>query len=387
MKDAPLHTCVSPAGRFVFGLHEPHYRALNLRAQDAIAALGQTERGEAHTNAANFPAGDVEETGAQPVFEIPNAFPFRGATYIGKAWADRSAESPERISIGAGPRVSLIDAVRRAFGNQSSADMLVDHCFNNLPPALGVAVALLSGDPEDLMRLARQAVAFTFDPQDGKPTGMVYEADERGRVRPRITDAQLFEAVANNPYLPDDYKRAMVLRPGAQGNSEIVGEWRRDGSHIYEYLRRNSYIAWGHYAANMADDAVRYAVGDLTSADISGLRHLYYQRTYVRLAEMLQLTAVPRRRELSAAELEALRGDILSALQARADDIPLPFSATLWGWNYGFDYTPRGYRLNASHQQIHQQYALIPTTLAATSGEEMSGLCRRRHDPRFHPGV
>ena len=32
----------------------------------------------------------------------------------------------------------------------------------------------------------------------------------------------------------------------------------------------------------------------------------------------------------------------------------------MWGWNYGFDYAPSGYRLHASHQQIHQQYALIP---------------------------
>jgi hypothetical protein len=35
-------------------------------------------------------------------------------------------------------------------------------------------------------------------------------------------------------------------------------------------------------------------------------------------------------------------------------------NASLWGWNFGFDYAPSRYRLHASHQQIHQQYALIP---------------------------
>jgi hypothetical protein len=51
--------------------------------------------------------------------------------------------------------------------------------------------------------------------------------------------------VANNPCLPDLYKEVMVLRPGVQGQSEIVGEWRTGGSRVFEYLRRNSYIPWG----------------------------------------------------------------------------------------------------------------------------------------------
>ena len=42
---------------------------------------------------------------------------------------------------------------------------------------------------------------------------------------------------------------------------------------------------------------------------------------------------------------------------------------TLWGWNYGFDYAPSGYRLHASHQQIHQQYALIPSTVRLPHGD------------------
>jgi hypothetical protein len=152
----------------------------------------------------------------------------------------------------------------------------------------------------------------------------------------------------------------MLLRPGVQGGNEIVGEWRHAQSHIYEYLRRNSYIPWGHYAANMAHDAVRYAIGDLTHDDIRGLRHLYYQRTYLRLADMLGLEPAPRRVCLPPQQLEDLRVQILESMEKAGADPLLDYSATLWGWNYGFDFAPSGYRLHASHQQIHQQFALIP---------------------------
>ena len=93
---------------------------------------------------------------------------------------------------------------------------------------------------------------------------MRYDRRPDGSLRPLIHDHLLFEAVANNPHLPDPYKIVMVIRPGAQGGSEIVGEWPADGrSHVFEYLRRNSYIAGGHYAANMADDAIRYTIDAL----------------------------------------------------------------------------------------------------------------------------
>ncbi|MFA6499638.1 MAG: hypothetical protein WCV64_09965, partial [Desulfurivibrionaceae bacterium] len=36
-----------------------------------------------------------------------------------------------------------------------------------------------------------------------------------------------------------------------------------------------------------------------------------------------------------------------------------------WGWNYGFDFSASGYRLHASHQQIHQQFAMLPQTVSA----------------------
>jgi hypothetical protein len=47
----------------------------------------------------------------------------------------------------------------------------------------------------------------------------------------------------------------------------------------------------------------------------------------------------------------------------------IAFDRTLWGWNYGFDYAPSGYRLHASHQQIHQQFALIPTEVPLATDE------------------
>lgn len=168
--------------------------------------------------------------------------------------------------------------------------------------------------------------------------------------------------MGNNLHLPDDYKRLMVLNPGVQGNSEIVGEYKQDDSHIFEYLRANSYIPWGHFAANMAHDAVRYRTGDLTTTDISGLRQLYYQRTYVRFAELLAMELPCRRCAMTAQELETLRRKILSRLAA-TDAKNLPFTATLWGWNYGYDFAASGYRLHASHQQIHQQFALLPGTV------------------------
>jgi hypothetical protein len=158
----------------------------------------------------------------------------------------------------------------------------------------------------------------------------------------------------------------MVLRPGAQGDSEIVGEWRSGGgSHVFEYLRRNSYIPWGHYAANMANDAVRYHLNALTMEDMSGMRHLYYQRTYVRLAEMLQLKPVWGGRALMPEELESLRQRILERLAVSGSLTPLPLNGSMWGWNFGFDYSPSRYRLHASHQQVHQQYALIPRHVPA----------------------
>jgi hypothetical protein len=143
--------------------------------------------------------------------------------------------------------------------------------------------------------------------------------------------------------------------PGAQGKSEITAEWpAENGSHVYEYLRKNSYIPGGHYAANMAEDAVRYSIRKLNQKDITGLRHLYYQRSYIRLAGTLGLEIPAEKRVLNEKELETLRNNICKKGSTENNS-----SATIWGWNFGFDYAPSKYRLHASHQQIHQQYALV----------------------------
>jgi len=202
---------------------------------------------------------------------------------------------------------------------------------------------------------------------------MRYETAADGSFRPLIRNRVLFEVLANNPCLPADYKEIMVLRPGAQGGSEIVGEsLSPDGkSHVYEYLRGNSYIPWGHYAANMGPESIRYRISDLTAADMTGMRHLYYQRIYSEMAKGMKLPLPGTRRAFTVAELEALRKEILRQI-TDPGKAPFPFNGTLWGWNFGFDYAPSQYRLHASHQQIHQQFALLPARVPA--GEQAGSI-------------
>ena len=353
-----LRTCVSPEGKFVYGLHKPHFKAINMREDDVILSLGETSQGKPILNRGNFPPGDVEEASADPIFEIANPFPFRGTTFIGKVWADTTAADPTRIAIASPMKVSFQSAAQKIVGSDSRK---MNNLFAALPEPIRLALATTSTDPDDLKRLAETSCRFHFDEQTGQPTGVAFSMDAKGDMKPKIYNHRLYEAVANNPYLDDAYKAAMVLNPGIQGGSEIVGEWHRPPSHVYEYLRRNSYIPWGHYAANMAHDCVRYAVGDITANDIRGMRHLYYQRTYIRLGQELNLELPNARQMLSQNDLEKLRVSILAKIK---HNVRLPFTATLWGWNYGFDYAPTGYRLHASHQQIHQQFALIPDMVA-----------------------
>ncbi len=342
-----LQTCIFPGGRFQYGIHKPAYTTTNLRPSTKLELLGLTENNEPVDNERNYPPGDVKVTGADWIFEIPNPFPFMGRTYIDKEWADASADNPDRIRIPKPDPVSLSKTLQKSDG----ADLL----FERLPDPLLLALATCSTDPQDLTKLAELSCEIIKDAKT--PTGLRYKHDNSGCLKPVIHNHALFEAVANNPYLPDIYKIIMVIRPGAQGGSEIVGEWPQDAhSHVFEYLRQNSYIPGGHYAANMADDAIRYSIDALTSDDIQGLRHLYYQRSYVRLAEELGIRpSTITSKVLSEAELEILRLEVLSN-SGNKGSAP----ATLWGWNFGFDFAPSLYRLHASHQQIHQQYALVP---------------------------
>jgi len=347
-----LQTSVTPEGKFLYGLHKPVYSVHNLRQQTERHVLGHTSQGEPIDNRGNFPAGNIEVEDKNWIYEIPNPFPFRGRTFIGKNWADSTAENPEKIRLPEPEQVSLTETLK-----DSGAD---SGLIARLPQPLLLALATCSTDPEDLKKLADISCQFDKD-QNSEPAGIIYKADNRKRPVPVIHNRPLFKAVANNPHLPDNYKRAMVLRPGTQGGSGITGDWPKDqSSHVFEYLRKNSYIPWGHYAANMADDAVRYSIRDLSRDDIHALRHLYYQRSYLRIAAELGISLRTEQKKYSENELETLRRDII-----RHPGFTTYSSTTLWGWNFGFDFAPSLYRLHASHQQIHQQYALIPGEVSA----------------------
>ncbi|MBC2736420.1 MAG: hypothetical protein HF981_18820 [Desulfobacteraceae bacterium] len=363
-----MRTSVRPDGRFRVARHQPSYRVANLRPHERVCELGRLADGRPVTNQQNFPEGVVDALEAESVFEIANPFPFRGTTYIGKTWADDKRRDPSAICLPPRPAVSMRQWLCEHCSAAVSTTRLSD-LLKTMPEPVQLSLAVNSTDPDDLIPLAEAAGDFVYDSTTGRPAGLRFVVRPDGSVRPRIYNSTLFEAVANNVYLPDDYKDAMVLRPGAQGGSAIVAEWRGgNGSHVYEYLRRNSYIPWGHYAANMANDAVRYQPEELTMDDMTGMRHLYYQRTYVRLAEMMGLPLPPMRQSLTAQALERLRLQILARFHDTRQARQMPFNGGLWGWNLGFDYAPSRYRLHASHQQVHQQYALIPRHAPSAEG-------------------
>lgn len=366
-----LKTCVAPSGQFIYGLHQPSFTAANMRENNYVGPLGRLADGSAFENLANFPPGTVDEPNADRIFEIPNPFPFRGVTYIAENWAAENAKNPSAIILPGPPAVSFFQTVQKWFGGIRLTPDKKETIFTTLPEPLQLAVAETSTDPEDLVCLAGICCEFVFDEKTSRPSGLRYVKNRKGLIRPVIKNKALYQVIANNPLLPDDYKQVMVLKPGVQGKSEIVGEWSNTSTggntHVFEYLRGNSYIPWGHYAANMADDAVRYRVNDLTKTDMHALRHLYYQRTFVRLARSLGISAECDRRCLSEEALESLRHRIVDVLADPVKRKNLAFNRTLWGWNFGFDYAPSKYRLHGSHQQVHQQYAMIPSMVKKAS--------------------
>ena len=282
-----LRTCVTPEGKFTYGIHKPSFKTANLREKDFLQTLGLDATDKPVDNNSNFPEADVTEDQGVWIYEIPNPFPFRGATYIDRNWADSKAADPLAISLPPIPPTSMCSYLCNIMhcDERNSKDIL-DEAFADLPQAVLLALASTSTDPDDLIRLAELSCELIYDQQENLPIGFRYDVDSQGKRRPKIKNHELFEVVVNNIFLPDIYKEVMVLRPGVQGDSEIVGEWPlKYDSHIFEYLRRNSYIPWGHYASNIANDLVRYSVKDLSDYDFDGLRHLYYQRTYMRLAD------------------------------------------------------------------------------------------------------
>ncbi len=349
--DRSLKTSVNPDGRFVTGLHRPCYKVVNNRMTSMIMNLGVTGEGEVVRNEVNFIEGDIHVRGAQPIYEIPNAFPFWGTTYILGDVAKSASYKKRPVFLGPSGITS--------FGDLPGIRHLP---IEEIPRPVALAMAQTCTSPELLVMLLPLAARFQRD-KDGAITGIEFEKKADGSMHPKILDHDLYETLGNNPALPDPIKQVMLLRPGVQGTSPIVGEYiEKEKCHIYEYLRANSYIPWGHYAANMAEDSIRYSVRDLDMVDISGLRHLYYQRIYSSLAMELGIGLSGVRGLLSVGELERLRKAINSHIKA-AEAKDLRFTATLWGWNYGYDFSPSGYRLHASHQQIHQQFALVPESV------------------------
>ncbi|MBW1790392.1 MAG: hypothetical protein JRK53_27925 [Deltaproteobacteria bacterium] len=370
-----LRTCVSPEGKFIYGIHHPRYRVKNLRNESYISSIGTLQHGGPVGNSDNFPDGDIEVSQADRVYEIPNAFPFKGTTYISEYFADTAARDPGGIALNDREPVSLSETIKQWAGSGKVSEDRMADLYRSLPEPLVLALATTSTDAGELVNLARLSCQFVCDENTGRPTGVVLKKGENGQAQPAIDNYPLYKALANNPFLPDEFKGVMVLKPGIQGISRITGEWKAQDkdSHVFEYLRRNSYIPWGHYAANMADDAIRYHIRDLTLTDMTGMRHLYYQRTYIRIAESMGFAVTDSRKGLSEPDLEGLRTKIHDALARHPSKQNLEFSSTLWGWNYGFDCTPTGYRLHGSHQQIHQQYALVPASVAMENPEELHG--------------
>ncbi len=357
-----LRTSVLPEGRFFYGIHKPGFEVRNLRKNTLIEKLGTLDGTTIIDNQPNFPDGSVKEPEADWIFEIPNPFPFRGTTFINRKWAEQRVNKPSTIYLPAPGNVSYIESLNIENKPEKEQQAILIDAIKKLPGPLQIALATSSTDYRDLVALAKISCSLEFNDNENNPSGMMFRESEKSNPKPLIHHDALFEAIANNPYLPDPYKEAMVLRPGIQGSSEIVGEWQED-SHIFEYLRRNSYIPWGHYAANMANDAVRYHISELSFKDMKGLRHLYYQRTLIRLAESLNIAVPETRQTIKEPGLETIRQHILDKLDKPGNMENIAFNRTLWGWNFGFDFAPSHYRLHASHQQIHQQYAMIPESV------------------------
>jgi hypothetical protein len=361
-------TCVDPGGRFVVGIHEPSFTVENLRTDKTIKILGQLPDGTRVDNQINFPEADVREDYGDRIYEIANPFPFRGTTYINSAWADPHAGQPDTIGVPVPPPCSLIRNMDK--WQTDLTDEAKTRFLALLPHPLLIALAQSSTDPEELVILARKACTLLFENNSHTPVGIGYKQKDKGNMVPDIHNHEVFEVLVNNPFLPDAYKKAMVLKPGVQGKSEIIGEFssRDKTTHVFEYLRRNSYIPWGHYASNMADDAIRYRAKDLTDQDMKGLRHLYYQRAYVRVASQLGIALPARGVCLDTDELENLRRAIAKTLES-GPTTPLSFNRSLWGWNFGFGIAQSGHRLHASHQMIHQQNSLIPARIKDDQGD------------------
>ncbi len=215
-----LRTCVSPGGKFTVGIHDPGFEVENLREKTGISSLGRGPDGTAVENHINFPESTVKAPKTDRIYEIANPLPFRGATFINTAWADRHAGRPETISVPAKSPCSLSENLTAKLDPAVTSQVI-----DLLPRPLRLALAQASTDPAELSALAKKACTLLFEGPGNLPTGIAYKEIETGSLVPDIHDHEIFDILGNNPHLPDAYKEVMVLRPGVQGNSEIIGEF------------------------------------------------------------------------------------------------------------------------------------------------------------------
>ena len=142
-----LQSSITPEGRFRVGIHNPGYRVRNLREHDHPCTLGTLNDGRGVGNAANFPAGDIEVERARAVYEIVNALPFRGCTFIDAGWAAARAADPALIRIHPPGPVSLRQSLGEYCSPQAAREVIA-----TLPLALRCALAATSTDPGELVR-------------------------------------------------------------------------------------------------------------------------------------------------------------------------------------------------------------------------------------------
>ncbi len=364
-----INTCVLSSGDFIWGIHNPEYQVFNLCETSCLLYLGSDIEGNEVANQQNFPQTNINVANKGQIIEVLNPFPFFGATYIIKYQADKfslpklAPHKPEHSEISDTDKELLTLILNGSLSLDNKSFTL-----KSLGRRLLMALAQITDNPEILIEILKLSCDMTFD-KNNMPTGMVYKKNQYNVLKPVIHDHELFEIATNNPHLPYEYKLNAVLKPGVQGDNPVVGEYLKGNTHIWEYLRANSYIPWGHYASNMAHDSVRYSAEDLSLEDMIGLRHLYYQRIYINMAieTGISLPEKPKFNEYSP-ELEDIRLLVIKKIQK---GVVLNYNGTIWGWNYGFDYSASGFRLNASHQQIHQQYALVKKTISSNQREQL----------------
>ena len=206
----PVRTCVSKDGKFIFGIHRPCFKVENLREHDYISCLGVTSDGIKLDNKINFPDQNIDVKKADIIYEIPNPFPFRGTTYINSAWADKNAANPEKISLPVRQKIHFTEDLQRWLGKKGLDIKDAEDFLEILPQPLLIALADTSTDPEELAALAKISCSFIFNKNNKIPCGLVFKKDGKGDLLPEFNNHELFEIVANNKYLPDNYKKIIT---------------------------------------------------------------------------------------------------------------------------------------------------------------------------------